>query len=97
MEFGCIPLELISNLGMEKHWKAKLKSLAEIDIILDNQINVQLMIPHCIGFSNLLVKLIRDTNNNVVHSSLALFKKLFTRDKAILSKLNIDDMVPMLI
>lgn len=36
MEFGCIPLELISNLGLEKHWKAKLKAITEIDLILDS-------------------------------------------------------------
>lgn len=84
MEFGCIPLELISNLGLEKHWKAKLKAITEIDLILDSPQNVALLVPHCIAFSNLLVKLTRDTNNNVVHSALALLKKLFTRDKAIL-------------
>jgi len=27
-EYGCIPLELISDLGLEKHWKVKIKALA---------------------------------------------------------------------
>jgi hypothetical protein len=35
-EFGCIPLELISDLGLEKHWKVKLRSLQEIELILQD-------------------------------------------------------------
>ena len=35
-EYGCIPLELISDLGIEKHWKIKIKSLNEIELILND-------------------------------------------------------------
>jgi len=31
LEFGCIPLEIISDLTIDKHWKIKLKSLNEIE------------------------------------------------------------------
>ena len=33
-EYGCIPLELISDLGLEKHWKVKIKALTKIEEIV---------------------------------------------------------------
>ena len=42
-EYGCIPLELISDLSVEKHWKVKLKSLTEIETILADDANFALM------------------------------------------------------
>ena len=72
LEYGCIPLELISDLSIEKHWKIKLKSLNEIEIILQEQANLNLLANQMQGFVNLMLKVSRDTNNNVVVQTLKM-------------------------
>jgi hypothetical protein len=77
IEYGCIRLELISNLGLEKHWKVKIKAIAEIEEIINEQDNFKMLMPHIVGFVNFLTKLTRDTNNNVVVAALKLMNKVF--------------------
>lgn len=72
LEYGCIPLELISDLSIEKHWKIKLKSLNEIETILQEQSNLNLLANQMQGFVNLMLKVSRDTNNNVVVQTLKM-------------------------
>ncbi len=65
--------------------------------MLENPKNMSRLKPHVIGFMNLLNKTTWDTNNNVVADSLKLMNQVFQADWAVLNKINIDDMVPMMI
>jgi hypothetical protein len=57
MDYGCIPLELISDLSVEKHWKVKIKSLGEIESLLSEGPNFSLLMGHISGFVNFLCKI----------------------------------------
>jgi len=97
VEYGCVPLELISDLGIEKHWKVKLKSLTEIENILDQPGVFSNLHPHIPGFINFLIRISWDTNNNVVAASLKLLSWVISQDSSVVAAFNIEDIIPMLI
>ena len=52
---------------------------------------------HIQAFMNFMSTITRDTNNNVVAQSLHLMNNVLKRDSSIVTKVTIDDMIPMLI
>ena len=97
VEFGCIPIDMISNLHPEKHHKLKMKAIEDIKEIVTVKSNHTLIQNHTSNFMAFLSKVIRDTNNNVVASTISLMNDFIKADTSIVSKLQIDDMVPMMI
>lgn len=96
VEYGCIPIELIADLHLEKHWKVKLKALESIDEVLREEGNMEHLLSHVQAFTTFITKMTRDTNNNVILQTLKLMKLVLSTSVA-LQKVNLEDLLPALI
>ena len=88
----------MSDLRSESNsWKIKTKALDSIEQIIEPKQNFNTLMNHIQAFINFLSNVTRDTNNNVVSQSLNLINKVLKRDSSVVTKITIDDMIPMLI
>ena len=97
-EYGCIPRDLMADLRQEgKSSKIKIRALEFVEAIMEEKSNYQLLLPHIGQFMNFLSNVTRDVNNNVITKSLQLINKTLVNDASVVTKIQIDEMIPMLI